>query len=253
MQLDLPEIDDSQFRAMLDYLNSTRQPASQIIGFQNRRAHPPELSKRSWSDARLYHYVMKFALMNLPHDFKFTSAQLIRNGYKFDKSNKGLTYVVGFGNYTKGEFVLKMPHDTEFNIRHRPIIFDVSKTEYHARENDDTKWMIVFYSVSSKLIPVNSLSNYEAVIEGGKWCIAWYKNGEPTRYLSKKNGLPSLIQQKKEEEKFHFLVKVKKPKNEVAEIIDDERYSAAQNLMMRASSEYTGIAHGPIDEYRRKN
>jgi len=195
---------------------------------------------------------MKFALINLPVDFNFTSAQLIRNGTKLDKANKGLSYMVGFGSYTEGDIVLKIPDDTPFNIRHRPLVFDVSKVDHWSKEIRDTRWLLVFYSISSKIALTKSLSNYEAVIENGKWCIAWYKTGEPTIYLSKKSGLPSLIQQKRDEEKFHFLVKVKKPKNEVVEIIDDERYSAAQNLMMRASAAYSIVAPGPIDEYRRK-
>jgi len=229
----MEEVDDSVYRPLLEYINSKKQPQSQILGFTHIRSHPPDLSKRSWTDPKLYHLVMKIALVCLPLDFTYTSAQLIKGICKLDNHNKGKSYIVRFGTYTDGELVLKQPTDTQYNIRHRPIIFDCSQTEYYFKEARGDPWTLVFYTVTSKHPPVKTLKDYEAVFESGKWSIAMYRTGEQTVYLSKKSGLPMLLTKKKQEEKTSFLgsVKVKKPQGPV----DDPRFTAVQNLMMRSA------------------
>jgi hypothetical protein len=51
--------------------------------------------------------------------------------------------------------------------------------------------------------------------------IAWYKAGEPTQYLSKKNGLPHPLKGRK----------VKKPEVEPP---NDPRFTQVQNLMLNS-------------------
>jgi hypothetical protein len=176
---------------------------------------------------------MKIALTCLPHDFSYTSAQLIRGIGKLDTHNKGKSYMVRFGSYTEGELVLKEEQDKEYNIRHRPIVFDLSETEYYFKEAKGDVWTLVFYTITSKYPPVKSLKDYDAVCESGKWSIAMYRKGEQTVYLSKKSGLPLPLTKKKQDEKTSFVgsVKAKKPSGPV----DDPRFSAVQNLMMRSA------------------
>jgi len=226
------ELDPSVFRGLLDYLNASKQPASQILGMVFKRGEAPDLSKRSWINPRLHHLVMKFALVSLPPDFPFTSVQILRGAGKFDTHNKGQSYVVRFGSYTGGELVLKEPHDTEYNILHRPMIFDAT-TDYYFKEYEGTCWTLIFYTVTSKYAPIRKLSDYEAVYESNKWSIAWHRPGEPITYLSKKFGLINMTK-KKDDEQRSFLGRVKKTKVDNTPV-DDARYTAAQNLMMRAS------------------
>jgi len=229
----MEEIDDSVYRPLLEYLNSKKQPQSQILGLNYIRSHPPDLSKRSWTDPKLYYLVMKIALVCLPTDFTYTTAQLIRGIGKLDNHNKGNSYIVRFGAFSDGELVLKQPTDKQYNIRHRPIIFDCSQTEYYFNEARGDSWTLVFYTVTSKHPPVKTLKDYEAVFESGKWSIAMYRKGEQTLYLSKKSGLPLPLTKKKQEEKTSFtgVVKAKKP----AGPVDDPRFTAVQNLMMRSA------------------
>jgi hypothetical protein len=229
--MELNEIDDSVFRPLLDCLNSTKQPQSQIFGLCNIRGYPADLSKRSWSNPRLHHLLMKFALMHLPHDFTFTSVQVIRDIQKFDKCNKGKSYVVRFGAFTGGELVLKTPTDIEYNIRHRPMIFSPAEIEHYFKEAKGTPFTLVFYNLTTKHPPVVKLSDYEAVFESNKWSIAWHRPGLPIVYLSKKFGIPSQIAKNKEIKKRIF--KVAEVDDEVK---DDARFSAAQNLMMRSAA-----------------
>jgi hypothetical protein len=69
---------------------------------------------------------------------------------------------------------------------------------------------------------IRKLSDYEAVVQDGTYVIAWYRDGLPTMYLSKKSGLP------------HTLKGRKKVKFEEPEVEDDPGLTVAQNLMLRA-------------------
>ena len=228
----MQELDDLAFRPLLDYLANSKQPQTQVLGLANRRGFAPDLSKRSWTDPRLYNLVMKFALVSLPPDYTFTSVQLIRGDGKLDKQNKGRTYMVRFGSYTDGELVLKTPTDTEHNIRHRPIIFNPVETAHFFKEHKGECWTIVFYTLTTKIAPAHALSDYEAVFADGKWSIAFYRTGQPALYLSKKSGLP-FISKKKEAERWSFLGGQKVVAE--PEAPDDPKLSAAQNLMRRSA------------------
>jgi len=155
----------------------------------------PDLSRQSWLDPRLHYLLMKFALVHLPPDLTFTSIQ-VNDSYKceahFDRHNQGLSYIVAFGSFTDGELVLKEAGgDKAYNIRHRPLLFDGSKTEHYTKEFTGKRWSIVYHTLVSppKHPMIRKLSDYEAVVKDGVWVMAWYKEGEPTVYLSKKNGL----------------------------------------------------------------
>ena len=186
----------------------------------HRRSMAPDLSKNSWADPRAYYLIMKYALTNLPFEFTFTSALITDSIPKF-KKHAGQTYIVGFGNYTDGDFVTKDVCDTDHNIRHRPMIFDTS-VDHYFKEFKGTRWVMAFYTLAPTKIPmIRSLSDYEAVVQDGKWVIAWYRTGEPAVYLSKKNGLPQPTNKKKVKEIRH-------------EVIDNPRFTRAQNLLHRA-------------------
>lgn len=235
--MELPEIDASAFQPLVEHLskrtigiNNYRKGVgigrSQCFGMVRKRSMPPDLSRQSWIDPKLHYLLMKFGLLYMPVGFTFTSVQ-VNDSYTceahFDKHNQGNSYIVAFGPYTGGELVLKNPTDTEYNIRHRPLLFDGSKIEHYTKEFQGRRWSLVFHTVVSppKLPMVRSLQDYEAVSRDGKWVIAWYKQGEPTQYLDKKNGLDHPLRGRK--------VKQDKVQEEY-----NPRLTQAQNLMMRA-------------------
>jgi hypothetical protein len=101
------------------------------------------------------------------------------------------------------------------------MIFDTSCTEHFFKEFEGRRWTIAFHSITSKIPMVRSLADYEAVVHDGSWVIAWYKQGEPTVYLSKKNGLPMPTNKRKVKE--------------IPEVVIlNKRFTAAQNLMLAA-------------------
>jgi hypothetical protein len=175
-------------------------------------------------DARLHHLLMKFALVHVP--IPFTSVQ-VNDSYLCaahkDKHNSGDSYIVGFGPYTGGELVLKNPTDTEYNIRHRPILFNGSQIEHFTKQFTGRRWTIVYHTLVSppKFPMVNKLEDFEACVIDGSWVIAWRREGHPVTYLSKKNGLPHPLKGRK-----------KKPEPEP--LLEDASLNPAQNLMLRA-------------------
>jgi len=246
---ELPELDSSAFSGLIGHLTKRQIPMnryrkgvgdgrSQCYGMVRKRSMAPDLSRCSWEDPQLHYLLMKFALIHLPPDFSFTSVQ-VNDSYKCmahkDKHNQGDSYIIGFGNYTGGELILHqdtkdpplgvvMAPKKEYNIRHRPLLFDGSKIEHETKDFEGRRWTIVFHTLVAppKFPMVRKLSDYEAVSKDGTYVIAWYKTGEPTQYLSKKNGLP------------HPLKGRKVKKAEVALEPNDPRLTQAQNLMLNS-------------------
>jgi len=250
--MELPELDASAFQPLVEHLSKHNIPInkyrkgvgigrSQCFGMVRKRSLAPDLSRCSWMDPRLHYLLMKFALMYLPPDFTFTSIQ-VNDSYMceahFDKHNRGNSYIVAFGSYTGGELVLKekgpsgqrsTPEDKEYNIRHRPMLFDGSQIEHYTKEFQGRRWSIVYHTLvpPPKFPMIRRLEDYEAVSKDGQWVIAWHKDGEPTVYLSKKNGLA------------HPLKGRTKKIVEKPEIVYDLRLTAAQNLMLNSRDPQT--------------
>jgi hypothetical protein len=239
MTTELPELDASAFHSLIEHLskhnitvNKYRRGVgvgrSQCFGMVRKRSMAPDLSRQSWLDPKLHYLLMKFGLMYLPPGFTFTSVQVNENftcEAHFDKHNRGNSYIVAFGSYTGGELVLKEPTDKEYNIRHRPMLFDGSKIEHYTKEFQGKRWSLVFHTLvpPPKFPMIRKLEDYEAVSKDGQWVIAWNKPGEPTVYLSKKNGLPHPLRGRTK--------KVDKP-----EVSYDLRLTAAQNLMLNSKN-----------------
>lgn len=231
----LPELDESAFKELKDHLSKTTIPMnryrakvgdgrSQTYGMVRKRSMAPDLARNSWMDAKLHHLLMKYALLYVP--IPFTSVQVndsfICAPHK-DVHNLGMSYIVGFGNYLGGELVLKTPNDTDYNIRHRPLLFNGSEIEHWTRPFTGRRWTIVFFTLISppKFPMVRKLEDYEPVIVEGSWVIAWRREDGSTTYLSKKNGLPHPLKGRK-----------KKPEPELVEY--DPSLTPAQNLMIRS-------------------
>jgi hypothetical protein len=240
MVKELPELDASAFTSLIGHLTKRQIPInkyrkgvgigrSQCYGMVRKRSMAPDLSRCSWEDPQLHYLLMKFALTNMPPGFTFTSIQ-VNDSYKCaahkDKHNEGDSYIIGFGNYTGGELVLRQEGGlgVSYNIRHRPLLFNGAEIEHETKDWEGRRWTIVFHTLVSppKFPMIRKLSDYEAVTKDGTYVIAWYKDGEPTQYLSKKNGLPHPLKGRK----------VKKP--EVALVDDDPNLTPAQNLMLKS-------------------
>jgi len=235
----LQELDESAFKELREHLTKHNIPInryrksvgdgrSQAYGMVRKRSMPPDLSRNSWCDPRLHYLLMLFARMYV--GISFTSIQVNDSltclPHK-DIHNVGESYIVAFGDYTGGELILNLPDGKqEFNIRHRPMLFDGSKIEHSVKEFKGRRWSLVYHTleIPKKFPMIRSLNDYDAVVRDGQYVIAFYKPGEPVEYLSKKNGLPHPLKGR-----------VKKPKPQAAEkILKNPLLTLAQNLMLDA-------------------
>ena len=198
--VELPELDERTFSGLREHLMKHNIPInryrkgvgdgrSQCFGLVRKRSMAPDLSRNSWCDPRLHYLLMLFARLHV--DIPFTSIQVNDNypcAKHRDKHNVGNSYIVAFGDYTGGELVLG---GKEHNVRHRPMLFNGAEVEHSVKDFVGRRWSLVFHTleVPKKFPMIRKLSDYEAVCREDEYVIAWYKDGEPTEYLSKKNGL----------------------------------------------------------------
>ena len=236
---ELAELDPSAFTALIAHLTDHSIPMnkyrkgvgdgrSQTFGIVRKRSLAPDLARNSWNDPKLHYLLMLFARQHVP--IEFTSIQVndsLKCARHTDKHNVGESYIVGFGAYQGGALVLHLPDgQKEFNIRHRPLLFDGSKIEHETDAFTGRRWSLVFHTQESpkKFPAVRTLRDYEAITRDGGYVIAFYRDGMCTEYLSKKNGLP------------HPLKGRKKAKPEVIEQAYNPLMTPAQNLILASQS-----------------
>ena len=198
--MELPELDESAFKDLRAHLtdhsiqiNKYRKGVgdgrSQCFGIVRKRSLAPDLSRCSWNDPKLHYLLMKFAREHIT--IPFTSIQVndsLKCAAHKDRHNIGESYIVAFGDFEGGELIIE---NKEYNIRHRPVLFDGSKLSHSTKEFKGRRWSLVFHTqeAPSKFPAIRQLSDYEAVYRDGQYVIAWYRDGLPTEYLHKKNGL----------------------------------------------------------------
>ena len=141
--MELPELDESAFKDLRAHLidnsiqinkyrKSVGDGRSQCFGIVRKRLSPPDLSRNSWKDPKLHYLLMKFAreYVTVP----FTSVQVndsLKCAAHKDKHNMGDSYIVAFGDFEGGELIIE---DKEYNIRHRPMVFNGSNMVHSTKD-----------------------------------------------------------------------------------------------------------------------
>jgi len=143
---------------------------------------------------------MKFAEQYVP--IAFTSIQVndsfVCNPHK-DINNKGLSYIVGFGDYSGGLLKLHLePEPIEIDIR-TPHLFNGSEILHSTTPFTGRRFSLVFHTlVAPDRFPlVKSLSQYKAIQKEGRWVIEYTDVSGAVSYLSIKNGLPHPLRGRK--------------------------------------------------------
>jgi hypothetical protein len=144
------------------------------------------ISRASYQDPRFYFLLLKFARLHI--NIPFTTVEFYENKpipFKKEKQFKGQSVLVGFGTYT-GYEVENSP--TEFyNILATPLLLEETDLPQLQKEGEGHACFLWFRHLAN---PTKSLLDYDAVMYNTEWCIAWYRPGLQTVFLSKKNGLP---------------------------------------------------------------
>jgi len=149
------------------YRNSAGEGRSQAFGVVGRRCLDPDYSRNSWQRPYLYKLLLDFGEKHVK--IPFTSIT-INDNYKAgphrDKGNVGQSYLVGFGDYQKGELQL---HEGDLSgchdIRYRPLVTDFSSALHSVQPWTGQRYSLVYYfAKGSELLPPASVKLID-----GKW------------------------------------------------------------------------------------
>lgn len=168
---------------------------SQVFGVVNRRSISSDYSRNCWLRPKLYYHILEFAKQYVDISF---NAITINQNYKadkhYDKNNKGISYIVGFGDYEKGDLLI---HESDmsgnYNIKHNPIKGDFSKMLHSVEPFTGNRYSLVFYMFEKKCEKDLVLPPPSVKIIDGK-----YQFFRGDVMIDKKNGLPHNLKKKKE-------------------------------------------------------
>jgi hypothetical protein len=94
----------------------------------------------------LYEAICNFGKKHVPIEWK---AIMFNYNFKIkphkDGKNVGDSYIVGFGNYTKGELVVE---GVEHDIKYKPMIFNGFLKEHYNKEWEGDRYSMVFFKTS---------------------------------------------------------------------------------------------------------
>lgn len=174
------------------YRNKVGEGRSQCFGLVRKRSQAPDLSRQSWLDAKLHYLIMSFADKHVP--VAFTSVQINDNyvcAPHKDVHNRGLSYIIGFGDYTGGALKLHLEPVVEVDIR-TPLLFDGSEITHSTTPWVGQRYSLVYHVlVAPPRFPlVVSLSQYRAIQKDGIFQIEFTPASGEKKYLTAKNGLP---------------------------------------------------------------
>ena len=165
---------------------------SQCFGLVRKRSQAPDLSRQSWLDAKLHYLLEEFGRKHVP--IAYTSIQ-VNDSYVCaphkDVHNKGLSYIVGFGDYTGGALKLHLEPPVEVDIR-TPLLFNGSEILHSTTPFTGSRYSLVYHTlVAPPRFPlVVSLTQYRAIQKDGIFQIEFTPASGEKKYLTAKNGLP---------------------------------------------------------------
>lgn len=123
---------------------STGYGRSVAFGFIRKRAYEPAPSRYNARKPRIWELLKQYGkTIGIPYTAIQVNQDVVCDKHK-DKGNKGLSYLVSFGDYKKGELVVE---DKEYDCNRKPLIFDGCKQEHWNNEFEGSKWTIVFFTI----------------------------------------------------------------------------------------------------------
>jgi len=140
-------LEQSELKVNVKRLN-TGIGISQAFGLVRRRKQ-----KGFWDSpnnleyTELYAKLQEFGEKYVKPYRGYTSIQVNKNYQSLphvDKFNKGLSYIVGFGNYKDGELIL---NSYKFNIQYKPLLFDGSEWIHSTAPFTGTRYSLIYYSL----------------------------------------------------------------------------------------------------------
>jgi len=136
---------------------------SQTFGIVKTRNGGYAGSRMNYARPEVLMELSKVASKILPSDFRFTSIQVNDNYLSAphkDKGNEGISAIVGFGDYSRGDLVIE---EHPVNIRHQVCFFDGSLYTHETAAYDGERFSLVFFrpNCTFREVPVYSMVSFE--------------------------------------------------------------------------------------------
>lgn len=122
---------------------------SQAFGVIRRWSYRPWLSRNTWMRPELWQQLQDFAAahVSIPWDAIQVNDNYASEPHR-DKGNKGLSYIVGFGDYQQGELMCDVSGEAcAYNINHRGHHFNGSQTLHWTAPWAGQRYSLVFFSI----------------------------------------------------------------------------------------------------------
>jgi hypothetical protein len=145
------------------YRKSSGLGRSQCFGLVKQRDWTYSGSRLNFTRVDILDELYRISRAILPPDFRYTSIQLNQNyqtAAHTDKGNRGISLIVGFGDYEGGELLIE---DQPVSIQYTPVLFDGSRLTHSTAPYTGSRFSIVFFTVDRDFIvtPSYSLVTYE--------------------------------------------------------------------------------------------
>jgi len=167
---------------------------SQVFGIVNRRSLAPDYSRNCWQRPKLYYHLLEFGkkYVTIPWN-SITVNENYKADKHYDKNNKGDSFLVGFGDYEKGNLII---HEGDLSgnhdIKYNPIITDFSKVLHSVEDFEGNRYSLVYYFYERKDRKNMELPEPSVEIIDNEYI--FYRGDEP---ISKKEGIPHNLKGKK--------------------------------------------------------
>lgn len=133
---------------------------SQAFGVIRRWSYRPYLSRNTWMRPELWQHLLDFAAQHvtIPWDAIQVNDNYASQPHR-DKGNQGISYIVGFGDYTGGELTVEdtapavgvtqaaPPRGTKYDIRHRGHHFNGSELLHWTEPWEGQRYSLVFFRI----------------------------------------------------------------------------------------------------------
>lgn len=173
------------------YRKSAGEGRSAAFGFVNRRCLETDISRLCWQRPKLYHMLLDFGRRYCPIQFDaITLNQDYAAAPHRDKGNRGLSYLVAFGDYQGGELeILDHPDlSGSYNLCHQPILFDGANLTHSVKPFTGHRYSLVYYTLEKE--PAKKLEQYRPVELPTGWALEYTDVEGKSSYLKGKVGLP---------------------------------------------------------------
>ncbi len=159
----LNQIEDELKRRPLPinkYRTNSGEGRSQCFGIVRQRNHTYTGSRMNFERPALYDMLIRLGNLILPPDFSYVSIQLNQNYMTAphkDAGNKGVSAILGFGDYTGGDLVIEQ---SAVSIKNRLVFFDGSLYTHHTLPFEGNRYSIVYHTPHKEFkdIPIFSFT-----------------------------------------------------------------------------------------------